>query len=440
MEDEMLLLDGLGDLSLHLIAVKLGPKDTAVLACVNKRLRVSASEDTLWRSFCQLDLQLSHPTDPDANPTTSFKVAYQLWREAFVMYPWPLVKRVKNCWDVLKNWLSANFPMARNTLCKGASEEQINQLETKLAVKLPLSTKILYRFCDGQHLPNQDLVLDTDLGSPVGLIGGYCFYDHLVNVYLLPLSQVIVKTKEFVRHLGFSRRSKYIVVASSSTYIEKLFFLNCVSGQLYVGTSNLSTDGEMMPCVSVPAISQRDAMLLWLEEHGRRLETGIIQLRAEGGIPRINLFPEAAPLCSTAVTNGVKIRSSAVFVPELTNLQGESEKYWFSYSIRMSLLSEGCIANGTSASSCQLYWRHWIIRAKDVVVSDVNGEAVIGQYPLLHPDREEFVYESCTPLPTCTGSIEGTFTFVPGRLTNPIGGPFSVEVTQFPLQLPDYIY
>lgn len=220
-----------------------------------------------------------------------------------MLYPWPLVKRVKSCWDKLKNWLSINFPEAVPTLRKGASEDEIQQLESKLAVKLPLSTKLLYRFCDGQQLPN----LDTEFGSPFGLIGGYCFYDHLVNVYLLPLSQVIAKTKEFVRHLGFSNRSKYIVVASSSTYNEKLFFLNCVSGQIYVGTSNLFTDGEMIPCVSVPALSQRDAMLLWLEEHGRRLETGIVRLREHHKLRRIDLFPEAPPLCSTAVTNGVKV-------------------------------------------------------------------------------------------------------------------------------------
>lgn len=64
-----------------------------------------------------------------------------------------------------------------------------------------------------------------------------------------------------------------------------------------------------------------------------------------------------------------------MFVPE----QATSQKYSFAYSIRMSLLPEGCIINGMTFSSCQLHWRHWIIRAKDVVIADVNGEAVVGQ-------------------------------------------------------------
>lgn len=225
------------------------------------------------------------------------------------MYPWSLVKRVKSCWGSLKNWMAANFVEVGNTLQKGATEADIKVVEESLGVKLPLSTKVLYRLCDGQGLNSND-------SSGMGLIGGYSFYDHVVNVYLLPLSRVITTTKEFVRHLGFSSRSKYIVVAASSTYSEKLFFLNCTNGQLYVGTRNLLTDGEMIPCVPSTLISsvhdlnsgeQQDAMLLWLEEHSRRLHSGMINLREEGKIRNINLFPEAPPLCSTAVTHGVKV-------------------------------------------------------------------------------------------------------------------------------------
>lgn len=65
-------------------------------------------------------------------------------------------------------------------------------------------------------------------------------------------------------------------------------------------------------------------------------------------------------------------------MPEFSAIQHESEIY-FSYSIRMSLLPEGCIVNGMSFGTCQLYWRRWLIRANDDVVSDVNGEAVIGK-------------------------------------------------------------
>ncbi|KAK3204385.1 hypothetical protein Dsin_018431 [Dipteronia sinensis] len=438
-------LESVGDLALHVVLSKLGPKDTALVSCVNKRLKITASEDSLWSKFCSQDLDLHAPLDPNGDRAPSFKAVYQMWREAFDMYPWPLVKRVKRCWDGLKNWLTINFPEAKATLRRGASEAELQELENVLKVKLPIPTRILYRFCDGQESMGNDF--DSVVGSSLGIIGGYSFYDHLINVYLLPLSQIIQYTKEITRQLSFPSRSKYILVAASSTSKKKYFFLSCANGQLYVGTRNLVLV-EMIPCIPNALISlengvnsaqQQDGMLLWLEEHGRRLQNGIIKL-CEDNIRSISLFPEEPPLCCSAVTNGVKVRASAVFIPELADLQDDSEEYLFAYSIRMSLLPEGCILNGMTFSSCQLQWRHWIICANNVVVSDVNGEAVIGQFPLLLPGEKEFVYQSCTPLQATTGSIKGSFTFVPGRLVDPKGSPFEVEVPEFPLQRPDYIF
>ncbi|XP_058202308.1 F-box protein SKIP16 isoform X2 [Rhododendron vialii] len=437
-------LDSVGALAIHEILSKLGPADTAAAGCLNKRFRDWAADESLWSKFCSDELDLSSPQDPLGNPTPTFKVTYQVWREAFGMYPWPLVRRVKRCWGRLKSWLSANFPEALATLRKGASEDEIKSLEKSLKVKLPLPTRLLYRFCNGQDL-KREKVSGHLLGSPLGLIGGYSFYNHLVNVYLLPLHLVIRETKRIVHQLGFSR--KYIIVASS-TYGQKIFFFNCDDGQLYVGTRNLANDGEMIPCVPKELIrlvpdfggsQQQDAMLLWLEEHGHRLHSGVIRLREKGEIRGISLFPEKAPHCSIAITNGVKVRASAVLVPEFSNLQDESEKFYFSYSMRMSLLPEGCCIYGMSFASCQLYRRHLIFRDNDIVVNDVNGEAVIGKFPLLHPGEEEFVYESCTPL-SSSGSVEGCFTFVPGRSADPKGDPFDVELARFPLQLPDYIF
>lgn len=59
--------------------------------------------------------------------------------------------------------------------------------------------------------------------------------------------------------------------------------------------------------------------------------------------------------------------------------EGNGGDYYYSYSIRISLLPEGCLLDGTYYSSCQLCSRHWIIRSRDIIVSDVGGEAVIGK-------------------------------------------------------------
>ncbi|KAF3496815.1 hypothetical protein DY000_02051979 [Brassica cretica] len=430
-------LEEAGDLVLHIILSKIGPENTARVACVSKRLKVSASEDSLWSIFCSLDLNISTPLDPHGDPSPSFKMAYQSWRESFIMYPRHLVKRVSHCWDNLKLWLSLNFPEAEATLRKGATEEDLEEFESALKVKLPLPTRLLYRFVDGQEPPLSSSSSSSGLDGSLGLIGGYSVYSHDVNVYLLPLKEVIRETNETMSDLGVSNGSNFIAVAASATASLKMFFLDCSDGQLYTRTSTR----QMLPCVpEINGDQQQDGMLRWLEEHGRRLQSGVIKVREEDNIKSISLFPEVPPLCSVAVTNGVQVRASSVFIPEVSNLRAQPPAYWYAYSIRMSLMPEGCFLNGRHHSSCQLYWRHWIIRADDEVIDKVNGEAVIGKYPLLQAEEEEFVYESCSNFPTTSGSIEGSFTFIPGSLKDPKGSQFEVKVEEFPLKLPDYIF
>lgn len=242
------------------------------------------------------------------------QVTYKVWAECFGMYPLPVVKRVKQLWNSLRNWMGMNFPEAKETLRKGASEAELRRVEERLGVRLPTATKVLYRFCDGQDTVPHDTDQLERL-APLGIIGGYEFYDHMVNVHLLPLSQVVEETEDFAKQLGFSVRSKYIIVAGSY-YYEKWFFLNCANGQLYVGTRNLLSEGEMMPCVPqalvrpFPDVSHnvlQDSLLLWLEEHCRRLQSGMIRTRVLRERRTLILYPEAPPACSVAVTNGVQV-------------------------------------------------------------------------------------------------------------------------------------
>lgn len=420
----------LGEFAIHIIISKLDPNNTARIACVNKKFKSWASDDCFWSLHCASDLSLSSPVDPLGNPAHSFKAAYQLWRETFSLYPWALVKRVKMCWDKLKSWLGSNFPEVLATLHRGTTEEELNEAEKSLKVKLPLPTRLIYRMHNGQEFSDKLL----------GLIGGYCVYGHLVNVHMLTLGEVVRVTRQVTRDLGFCSTSKYVTIAAS--HMGKVFFLNCSNMQLYVSTANLSEQGEICVPTSLLKSSdgdqQCDGLLLWLEEHGRRMESGMITVREEENVKSICQFPEKPPLCTTAVTNGVQVRASAVLVPERSDFQNSI--FSFAYSIRMSLLPEGCTVHGMTFQSCQLYRRHWIIRENETIKHDVDGEAVIGKYPLLLPGEKEFVYQSCTTQQSTLGSIEGYFTFVTGRLAEPKGDPFEVQVARFPLEIPEYIY
>ncbi|KAJ0753856.1 hypothetical protein HanPI659440_Chr09g0340471 [Helianthus annuus] len=122
------------------------------------------------------------------------------------MYPWPLVRRVKNVWDRIRIWLTGNFPEVLPTLCKGASEVKLNELEKSLKVKLPLPTRVLYRFCDGQKVCTN--VSSERVKNLCGLIGGYS-YNYLVNVFLLTLNVIIKETRDVTRLLEFTRPKVY---------------------------------------------------------------------------------------------------------------------------------------------------------------------------------------------------------------------------------------
>ncbi|KAF3330886.1 F-box protein SKIP16 [Carex littledalei] len=440
-------LDGLEGLVLEMIVNRIGPKSAASLACTSTRLRSAASDDTVWSRFCADHFDLSEPLDPDGNHLASFKEAYTAWAESFKMYPLELVKRARSFWTAMRNWLAANFPEALNTLNRGASENQIKITERALGISFPLPTRVLYRFCNGQLTLTNDSEIKGI--TNYGIIGGYEFSSHFVNVHLLPLKQVVMTTRHVSGDLDFMAKMNVVTVATSLN-LRKLFFLDCNRGQLYVGTQNMVTDGELMPCVPESLVKLgdgadmlQDGLMVWLEEHLRRLQSGMIGTRVLRKYPSISLFPEAPPLCSTAVTNGVKVRASAVFIPECSNpgAQGpDTDRYLFTYSIRISLLPQGCMLDGAYYSSCQLRSRHWIIRSRENIVDDVRGEAVIGNYPLLLPGMDEFVYESCTTIPAVPGSIEGSFTFVPGRLSKPEGREFEVRVDLFMLEEPHYIF
>lgn len=72
-------LEIVGDLALNVILSGLGPKDTAKVACLSKRFKAAASEESLWSKFCSDDLDLASPLDPLGNPAPSFKVLLLLY-------------------------------------------------------------------------------------------------------------------------------------------------------------------------------------------------------------------------------------------------------------------------------------------------------------------------------------------------------------------------
>ena len=133
------------------------------------------------------------------------------------------------------------------------------------------------------------------------------------------------------RQREFPPMTRSMVVVAATYNLQKFFLYDTTSGALAVCPSRVEA-GPLLR--AVPATTPRgDDLLAWLEELGRRCESGLYRAeRICQEIPSsigLSLFPRRGAALAVAVTRGVEVASSAVFAPE----QG-----CCIYSIRIRLL------------------------------------------------------------------------------------------------------
>lgn len=223
------------------------------------------------------------------------------------------------------------------------------------------------------------------------------------------------------------------------------------------------------PVLSPP--EQPDAPLQWFEFYAQDLSSNKFSMETlYDEVPNstgICLFPRRPPHGPSAITRGIQVSASPLFIPELSNLRDVDDgdiQYFFAYSIRFRLLSEQdqrteAVATNTNSApadatsiprfvqeeepfrSVQLLDRAWKIRnSAGAVESEVHGEAVVGQYPLLEHGGEEFTYQSCTHQREPQGSMEGEFTFIEGSIENPGARQVKARCPVFQLTMPDVVF
>ena len=121
---------------------------------------------------------------------------------------------------------------------------------------------------------------------------------------------------------------------------------------------------------------------------------------------------------SVAITNGVRVTVSTVYVPSQS--APTQHRYVFAYTIRIA--NEG-------AQTVQLKTRHWVITHGTGKVEEVRGPGVVGQQPVLKPG-EHFEYTSGCVLETPRGTMHGTYQMSGGD------GMFDAEIAEFQLAMP----
>jgi uncharacterized protein affecting Mg2+/Co2+ transport len=328
-----------------------------------------------------------------------------------------------------------------------------------------VACQAVYSFCQG---PEAFEIMTSGVSDAEtkasGLLGGSHAYGfasctHLIRPKLTPSDKLIIAMDPFAMHTG----------------ARKMFCVDLLTGKL-----ELHYDTNFVrPAITAAALDEQskgtpighDAVLLWLEEYSDRVSTGRVRVDHIGDpaddAPRaIMQYPQlpiaASPVVtdgiqavSRVVTRGVEVVASSVYLPQT----GEDSNLGFIYNIRIRLLTpeneDFVSAADRGFETCQLLSRHWRIANHDIQrVEQVDGEGVIGMYPLLREggyqfpgigldDGEDFdgtfSYTSCTR--AMQGSFSGTIQFVPGSLRSPTGPAFAVELRPFALDNnPAFLY
>ena len=338
----------------------------------------------------------------------------------------------------------------------------------------PMELKCLYRVCGGQRHgdcteeeeeEDSDGVFESDRedGAFQGIFPGMKVYHDQYSLSMLPLT-------EAVRHTLHSRGRNLDGVLRKFVLAEDLCGSGCMeiifdydSGQIQFDSKPrmlLGIDGVgrnrriIAPDGPRPAwyVSGEDQMrqievnyphyedivssmgyavhpvvplVHWLECYARELEMQHIQYHhvQEVGARMLWRFPLKGPECRECVTRGIVIKSSCVLAPHVIHYPATA-LVW-AYSIQMRLLRveeqrEQGIESWDTLDAVRLKGRCWkIISANGV--QEVQGEGVVGNYPVLRQGGCTFEYQSYVSVNTAEhytnkdvpvdGRMEGYFTF-----------------------------
>jgi ApaG protein len=117
------------------------------------------------------------------------------------------------------------------------------------------------------------------------------------------------------------------------------------------------------------------------------------------------------------LSNDMRVSVRPRFAPEHSD-EGEP-RYVFVYRIRIENIG---------SRTAQLRWRHWYIHDGIAGDSEVEGEGVVGEQPVLAPG-EAHEYESFCVLRGPTGHMEGFYEF-----RRPDGSEFKATIPRFQLE------
>lgn len=127
-------------------------------------------------------------------------------------------------------------------------------------------------------------------------------------------------------------------------------------------------------------------------------------------------MPKSPPPLFYRITEGMRVTARPRFVPEQS--RPAVRHFVFTYRIRLE---------NTAERPARLLARHWFIHDEAGEESEVDGEGVVGEQPLLAPGGT-YEYDSFCVLKSPRGWMEGHYRFV-----RPDGTSFDAQIPRFHL-------
>lgn len=345
-------------------------KDIVSVSSVCSRLRTLAADDILWRWQCQ-HYFISTSLDNDHTWQQHFIRLYIDYGKYLSVY-----KQMRHAWNRLENFVKQNCPVIWHSLQEGIEENYLNSLEEKLGCQLPLDLRLSYRIHNGQ-------IMRTKSGLMGGsMLASYLWTEHLQPIDYCENEMVIVK-------------GKYVVVTS---ILDKPTIIQAISnaqgfttGYMYF----LMHTGEQKEITDF--FIAGTSFLDWFCSYVDKVTENAYYIKSQY---ILKFYHE--PSC-VATTAGITVKPTSCFMPYISDLANST--YVFSYRIILEMSRDV-----PQDQSCQLTTRHWVIMDANGKVEYVNGDGVVGEFPIMRPGLV-FDWVSCTSFPTSTGNMRGHFGF-----------------------------
>tara|TARA_Y200000002_G_C22616407_1_gene636215 strand:+ start:103 stop:495 length:393 start_codon:yes stop_codon:yes gene_type:complete len=118
-------------------------------------------------------------------------------------------------------------------------------------------------------------------------------------------------------------------------------------------------------------------------------------------------------------TNGVTVTVTPYFLEDQSSPQ--EDHYVWAYQVNI---------RNTSSNTIKLNHRNWVIIDANGKIMNIQGEGVVGEFPILHPG-ESFEYTSGTPLKTSNGFMQGFY-----MMSQINGEQLKIDIPTFSLDSP----